>query len=78
LLKIFTNKPKDINHKIIYKELDEIRDFRNRIAHHEPICFNKKDKVSTKYMGKIWNLILKYIDFLAVPNEFLQNVESPI
>jgi len=77
LLKIFPNRYKDINQKLIYKELDEIRDFRNRIAHHEPICFNINGKVSLKYGERIWRLMLKYSKFLGLPDEFLQSVEVP-
>jgi len=65
LLKIFPNKEKGINCKFIYKELDEIRDFRNRIAHHEAICFNRSGEISDGYMLKIWEIILKYTHFLT-------------
>jgi len=77
LLKIFTNKEKGANQKSIFKELDRIRIFRNRISHHEPICFNESGKVSEKYVEIIWNLIQKYINFLGLPNDFLQNIETP-
>jgi len=78
LLKIFPNKQKGVNQKLIFNELKEIRDFRNRIAHHESICFNKQGKISTKYVQYIWGLILKYIGFFGISDIFLQNVELPI
>lgn len=36
----FRNKPSTIQRKQINLMLDDIRDFRNRIYHNEPICFN--------------------------------------
>ena len=78
LLKIFPNKEKGVNQKLIYKELNAIRLFRNRIAHNEAICFDKNDKISAEYSLSIWNLIVKYAHFLGLPDEFLQNIETPI
>lgn len=78
LLKILPNKEKGINHKLIYKELDEVRIFRNRIAHYEPICFNESGKISVKYMEKNRDLIIKHALFLGLPTIFLQNIMSPI
>jgi len=78
LLKIFPNKQKGINQKLVFNELKEIRDFRNRIAHHEAICFNRSGEISSKYMEKILGVIQKYTHFLGLPEDFLQNVESPI
>lgn len=37
----FPNKPRQINRNNILKNLNEIREFRNRIYHNEAICFNK-------------------------------------
>ena len=44
LLRIFPNKTrstpqKQYNHSYIFNELDKVNTLRNRIAHHEPICF---------------------------------------
>ena len=77
LLKIFPNKQKGVNQKSIYQELKNIRFFRNRIAHHEAICFDKQGKISAAYANAIWNLIQKYTHFLGLPPTFLQNVEPP-
>ena len=33
------------NHSYIFNELDKINTMRNRIAHHEPICFYLQDPV---------------------------------
>ncbi len=44
LLQAFPAKPRsspshNINHTYIFRELELINQFRNRLAHHEPICF---------------------------------------
>ena len=44
LLKIFPSKPPSsiqiqYNHSYIFNELDKVNTLRNRIAHHEPVCF---------------------------------------
>ena len=44
LLGVFPNKMRStpdlhINHTYIFNELDKVNTLRNRIAHHEPICF---------------------------------------
>lgn len=44
LLNIFPNKNRSnrqiqYNHSYVFNELDKINTLRNRIAHHEPICF---------------------------------------
>lgn len=36
----FLNKPTNVNRNIISQKLNRIREFRNRIYHNEPICFN--------------------------------------
>ncbi len=39
-LQCFVNKPANINRKSISLKLDAVRNFRNRVYHNEPICFN--------------------------------------
>lgn len=44
LLSIFPNKPTSTpsiqyNHTFMFNELDKVNTLRNRIAHHEPVCF---------------------------------------
>lgn len=36
----FPNKPNQIQRKQLNLILDDIRDFRNRVYHNEPVCFN--------------------------------------
>ena len=39
-LKCFTKKPPHVNRSILATKLDEVRSFRNRVYHNEPICFS--------------------------------------
>jgi len=36
----FPNKPAYVNRRILSQKLTQIREFRNRIYHNEPVCFN--------------------------------------
>ncbi|MBR1934263.1 MAG: Abi family protein [Prevotella sp.] len=50
LLRAFPNKERSnaeiqYNHSYIFNELDKINTMRNRIAHHEPVCFYLQDPV---------------------------------
>ena len=65
LLQIFSNKTRGLNQRDIYADLDKIRLFRNRIAHHEPLCFDNIGTVNVAYVQDIFSLILKYIDFMG-------------
>ena len=78
LLQIFPNKKKGLSQADIYKELTEIREFRNRIAHHEPVCFDKGPVISTKHARYIYGLIKEYIKYLGYDaNKVLKIVEKP-
>jgi hypothetical protein len=41
-----------------------IKSFRNRIAHHEPICFDQYGNKDVTFAQNNYDQILKYIDFL--------------
>lgn len=36
----FPNKPTNVNRNVLSLKLNRIREFRNRVYHNEPICFN--------------------------------------
>ena len=65
LLQIFPNRQAGLGQKAIFKELQQIKQFRNRIAHHEPICFDAFGQKSMVYAQTNYALILKYIEFLG-------------
>ena len=56
LLSVFPNKPTSTrliqyNNTTIFNELDHVNSLRNRIAHHEPICFpTGKSEITTDYI----------------------------
>ena len=79
LLQIFPNRAHGLNQKDIYADLDKIRTFRNRIAHHEPLCFDRFGTINLVYVREIYTLIIRYIDFLGYrSNELLYSVETPL
>lgn len=78
LLQIFPAKAHGLNQKQIYKDLSAIREFRNRIAHYEPICFDSSSSISTAYVRKHYDLIRTYILFMDYdPDSIFLGVEKP-
>ena len=78
LLQVFPNKCKGKNQADIYKDLTHIREFRNRIAHHEPICFDGAGNISTAFAQRHYQLICDYIAYLGQnPQNVIQWAEKP-
>ena len=48
LLQIFPNRPRGISQREVFIRLGEIHDLRNRIVHHDPICFGGANKSTAK------------------------------
>ena len=77
LLSIFPNKPKSslghqIDNKYIFNELDGINQIRNRIAHHEPICFAAQlPKKSVVYVQQEDQRILKLFTWMGIDGKSL-------
>ena len=77
LLKIFPNKPKsDKNHRFdntyVFQELDYVNKLRNRIAHHEPICFGKNPLcVDTIYVKNRYKRIMTLFNWMDINGESL-------
>lgn len=66
LINIFVNRPFGTPQKQIYHSLLKINDIRNRIAHHEPICFDKeKNCISTEMVRKRYALVLELLTWLG-------------
>lgn len=63
LLDIFPNKPRSTreqqyNHTYIFNELDKVNSLRNRIAHHEAICFAPhRDVIDMTYVRTVYGKI---------------------
>lgn len=72
LLRIFPYKQRStpllhINHTFIFNELDKINTLRNRIAHHEPICFlTGHDVVYTDYIKKEYRNIQTLFSWMGI------------
>ncbi|MCH5345961.1 MAG: Abi family protein [Muribaculaceae bacterium] len=77
LLSIFPNKPRSsaehqYNQTFIFNELDKINSLRNRIAHHEPICFIvQKAVIDTNYIRVIYQKILTLFHWMNVDSKSL-------
>lgn len=74
LLRVFPNKPVSTrlfqyNNTTIFNELDHVNSLRNRIAHHEPICFHSgKSEITTDYIKWIYEkieMLFKWMDVKA-------------
>lgn len=51
LHQIFVNRPHGTSHTTIFNKLKLVNNIRNRIAHHEPICFDTMgNNISTTYV----------------------------
>ena len=72
LLQAFPNKPTSTrevqyNNTFIFNELDHVNSLRNRIAHHEPICFpTGHATITTSYIHFIYNKIMILFDWLGI------------
>jgi hypothetical protein len=72
LLRVFPSKPISTpaiqyNNKYIFNELAELNNIRNRVAHHEPICFLPGQPVkNTTYARQHYNLILQLFQWMQI------------
>jgi len=71
LHRIFVNRPKGTRQKQIFNELTCILELRNRIAHHEPICFDKQNKIDLTKTEQAYDLIIQYTTWLNAKSAFI-------
>lgn len=77
LLRIFPAKPRSTariqyNQIFVFNHLAQINDIRNRIAHHEPICFQSGLPIkSTLYIRQHYNLILQFFQWMSIDQSSL-------
>lgn len=88
LLQIFPAKTVGLGQRAIFNELQTIKDFRNRIAHHEAICFDSTGTKSTVSVRANYALVIKYIQFLGyqeshiylgldiLPDKIMQKIDT--
>ena len=71
LLRVFPNKPKSskqqrYDNTYVFGELDYINNLRNRIAHHEPICFGNPVCIDTSYVQNRYNRIMELFRWMDI------------
>ncbi len=77
LLMIFPAKPTttptiQYNHKYVFNELERINKIRNRIAHHEPICFKLGNPIKdTTYAKQKYRLIKDLFNWMQIDESAL-------
>lgn len=88
LLQVFPAKTVGLGQRAIFNELQTIKDFRNRIAHHEAICFDSTGTKSTAVVRANYALVIKYIQFLGyqeshiyfgldiLPDKIIQKIDT--
>lgn len=85
LLKVFPFRPKSskwqqLNAKFIFNLLAEINHLRNRIAHHEPICFVQSQNIkSTAYAREKYELLSRLFKWMDIDQaSFLYGLDHTI
>ena len=77
----FPNKPSHVNRNILNQKLNRIREFRNRVYHNEPVCFNNLNIDFLEAIGikqEIYEL-LEWINYdLTDYVDYFDNVDSKI
>lgn len=77
LLAIFPYKPRSsveiqYNNTFIFNELDGINILRNRIAHHEPICFARRQpEIGTTYILNAYQTLHKLFLWMGIDSHSL-------
>jgi hypothetical protein len=66
LLNIFPNRPIGTNHTTVFNILKSIKKIRNRIAHHEPICFGCPLSISTISAEQKYDQIITLLKWLNI------------
>lgn len=77
LLGVFPDKPRSsaeiqYNNAYIFNELDGVNILRNRIAHHEPVCFARKQAtIDTSYIMNGYHTIHKLFCWMGIDGHSL-------
>lgn len=71
LLAIFPCIPSRCNQNFIYNKLNRINSIRNRVAHHEPICFGRGDTIGTAYARSHFQEITDLLSYMNVNSQEL-------
>lgn len=71
LLAIFPSLPPRCNQSFIYHKLHRINSIRNRVAHHESICFDAGNCISTVYVRAHFQEIEDVLNYMEVDSREL-------
>jgi len=66
LLAIFPNLPAAYNQGNVYTKLSNINAIRNRVAHHEPICFAAGNVIGTLYARQHFQDIVDILSWMGI------------
>lgn len=71
LLSIFPNKPTSTptlhyDNTYVFSELDRVNAVRNRIAHHEPICFDNNNSIGVQMINDCYNTIIRLFGWMGI------------
>ncbi len=78
---VFAHKPATQNRASIYNKLDDIKNFRNRVNHCEPLCFNEHNidcSWALDIRKKLYDLIGWIDPEMVTFFESLDNIQSKI
>lgn len=65
------NLPPHFNQNYVYQKLDRINSIRNRVAHHEPVCFDFGHAINSTYVRTHFQHILDVIDWMNINSKQL-------
>ncbi|MEM9337452.1 MAG: Abi family protein [Bacteroidota bacterium] len=72
LMNVFPSRPVSTpnlkyNHTFIFNELDKVNGIRNRIAHHEAICFRRgMPIIDTLYVRQHYGLVIQFFQWMNI------------
>jgi hypothetical protein len=71
LLAIFPDLPPNCNQSFIYNKLSRVNSIRNKVAHHEPICFGRGDTIGAAYARSHFQEIIDLLSYMNVNSQEL-------
>ena len=68
---VISNINAKYNNVYVFNKLDCINEIRNRIAHHEPICFGKYENIDTQYVSRCYDSMARLFQWMNINSESL-------
>lgn len=77
LHRIYNSRPKGTSQSRIFNELDEVRNLRNRIAHHEPLFFSRQHQIDTSHTRATHSYVVRHTEWLGyISSELFLDVDN--